>query len=108
MPVSGLVVSLSDRDDARENAIAAIRQESRIEIGAIHSRRMAVVMDTDSSDEDKELWNWLSTLPGVVFVDVVMVGFEDEVGRQIPVPELSATELPLRERKKQGVVTHGR
>ena len=77
MPVSGLVVSFTDQPALREKAMDAIRDEPRIEIGVAKSRRMAIVIDTASSDEDKQLWNWLQELPGVVFVDVVMVGFEE-------------------------------
>ena len=77
MPVSGLVVSLSDQPALREKAMDAIRDEPRIEIGVTKSRRMAIVIDTASSDDDKQLWNWLQELPGVAFVDVVMVGFEE-------------------------------
>jgi nitrate reductase NapAB chaperone NapD len=77
MPVSGLVVSFSDQPDLREKAMDAIRDDSRIEIGVTKSQRMAIVIDTPSSDEDKQLWGWLNSLPGVVFVDVVMVGFEE-------------------------------
>lgn len=76
MPVSGLVVSLAEEPELRQLAIDAIGRESRIEIGSIHSNRMAIVIDTASSDEDKQLWNWLMDLPGVVFVDVALVAFE--------------------------------
>lgn len=77
MPVSGLVVSLADDPALREQTIATIGRESRIEIGSLEFQRMAIVIDTVSTDEDKQLWHWLTSLPGVVFVDVVMVGFED-------------------------------
>ena len=77
MPISGLVVSLKSDPQLREEAITAIRQEKRIEIGLIQSRRMAIVLDTASTDEDKQLWCWLSSLPGVVLVDVAMVGFDE-------------------------------
>jgi nitrate reductase NapAB chaperone NapD len=78
MPVSGLVVSLKSDLTLREEAIAAIRKESRIEVGVIEGRRMAIVIDTTSTDDDKQLWCWLAALPGVTFVDVAMVGFEDQ------------------------------
>ena len=77
MPVSGLVVSLAESPELRQLAIDAIDQESRIDIGVIESQRMSIAVDTHSSEEDKELWQWLTNLPGVDFVDVVMVGFED-------------------------------
>ena len=83
MPVSGLVVSLTDQPALRQQAIDAMGQEPRIEVGMIKQQRMSVVMDTSSSDEDKELWTWLTGLPGVVFVDVVMVGFENEATTEL-------------------------
>ncbi len=78
MPVSGLVVSLSDQHALREATIDTILQESRIGVGVIQSQRMAVVVDTPTREEDKEIWNWLNALPGVTFVDVALVGFEDD------------------------------
>lgn len=77
MPISGLVVSLVSDRQLREEAIATIKAEPCIEVGVIQSQRMAIVLDTPSTDDDKRLWCWLSSLPGVVFVDVAMVAFED-------------------------------
>jgi hypothetical protein len=77
MPVSGLVVSLTQEPELRRKTVDAIRGEPRIDIGPIHSDRMALVIDTASSAEDKQLWDWLKQLPGVVFVDVALVAFED-------------------------------
>ncbi len=76
MPISGLVVSLASDPLLRDSALAAIRQELRIEIGTIKLHKMAIVVDTQSTDEDKQIWEWLNTLPGVTFVDVALVGFE--------------------------------
>ena len=78
MPVSGLVVSLKSDPQLRQQAIDAIRAEPRIEVGAIESRRMAIVVDTATTDDDKQLWCWLGSLPGVVFVDVALVAFEED------------------------------
>lgn len=94
MPVSGLVVSLTDDPQLREDAISSIREESRIEVGVIESGRMAIVLDTASSDEDKQLWHWLSSLPGVVFVDVAMVGFETQSNSTAPRDSANAEILP--------------
>ena len=84
MPVSGLVVSLSNDDESRSQAIAAINQEPRNEVGVIEANRMAVVIDSPSAAEDKELWAWLNGLAGVVFVDLVMVGFEEDAASREP------------------------
>jgi hypothetical protein len=76
MPISGLVVSLVSDRQLRDEALELIRMEPRIEVGAMHANRMAIVLDTPTIDEDKRLWCWLSSLPGVVFVDLAMVAFD--------------------------------
>ena len=93
MPVSGLVVTLVSDAGLRESAITDIREEPMIEIGPISGNKMAIVLDTPNEAEDKRLWCWLSSLAGVVFVDVAMVGFEEAEttiqasGNQSPIGE---------------------
>ena len=77
MPVSGLVVSLARDPEQRADALKEIRAEERIEIGTIHSNRMSIVTTTDSAAEDQRLWCWLNSIPGVVLVDVAMIGFDE-------------------------------
>ena len=76
MPVSGLVITLTHDTLQREAAIGAIRSDRRIEIGTIGSSKMAIVVDTPSSDDDKQLWEWLQAIDGVLQVEVAMIGFE--------------------------------
>ena len=76
MPVSGLVVSLSDGPQPRAEALSAIRREARITMGVFEANRLAIVLDTASSEEDRQLWDWLGSLSGVSFVEVAFVGFE--------------------------------
>ena len=83
MPVSGLVVSLSDEPQKRADALAVIGREQRITVGVLEAQRLAIVLDTASSEEDKQLWDWLGSLPGVSFLEVAFVGFEQ---REEPLP----------------------
>ena len=76
MPVSGLVVALSSALHLQEEVLTAIAQEPRIEVGVREATLLAIVVDTRSSEEDRQLWQWLQSLPGVEFVEVAMVGFE--------------------------------
>ena len=76
MPVSGLVISLCDGPEPRAEALSAIRQETRITMGDLVANRLAIVLDTASSEEDRQLWGWLGSLSGVSFVEVAFVGFE--------------------------------
>lgn len=77
MPVSGLIVTLSSDFCLQSEAGFAIRNHPQIEVGPTPSNRMVIVLDTQSSEEDKSIWEWLNQLPGVIFIDVAMVGFED-------------------------------
>lgn len=93
MPISGLVVSLVSDRQLREETIETIRAEPCIDVGVIQSHRMAIVLDTPTTDDDKRLWCWLSSLPGVVFVDVAMVAFEDPES-DVPEAETSGLQAP--------------
>ena len=76
MPVSGLVISLSEEPDLQAEALAAIGYRSEITMGVLEANQLAVVLDTPSSHQDKLLWQWLNSLPGVSLVEVAFVGFE--------------------------------
>ena len=81
MPVSGLVVSLSDESQARVKTLDTIGREPRITVGVLEANRLAIVLNTVSREEDQQIWGWLGSLPGVLFVDVAFVGFEQHVDR---------------------------
>ena len=68
MPVSGLVVSLRDEPLLRAQTLAEIGQHPQITIGIVDQNRLAIVVDTMSSQEDKQLWDWLGSLSGVSFL----------------------------------------
>lgn len=77
MPISGLLITL-DRDPAkRADALAALQRHPSIDLGEGEDHRIPIVVDTPSSDEDRAVWNWLHELPGVTFVDVVYVHFDE-------------------------------
>lgn len=76
MPVSGLVVSLCDEPKLRAQTLDLIEREPRIITGALESNRLAIVTDTESSQEDRQLWNWLDSLSAVLLIQVAFVGFE--------------------------------
>ena len=86
MPVSGLVVTFSDDKLIGDQAFIAIENNPQIQIGPRAEKRMAIVLDTDSNLEDRIVWDWLNTLPGVLFVDVVFVGFEKSDNEMATVP----------------------
>jgi len=83
MPVSGLVLSLCDEPYPRAETLAVMGREARITMGDLEANRLAIVLDTASSEEDRQLWDWLGALPGVSFVEVAFVGFEQQ-GKSLP------------------------
>ena len=78
MPISGLVVTLSSDARAREAALEALRNHPQIELGDGSPHRHPIVVETANSDETSCFWEWLQALPGVEFVDVAYVHFEEQ------------------------------
>ena len=81
MPVSGLVVSLSQEPQLRAEALDAISREAKITLGEREGNRLAIVLDTDSSQEDRHIWDWLHSLPGIALLEVAFVGFDQPADR---------------------------
>lgn len=78
MPVSGLILSLSDDPRNRDAALQAIKQHNAISLGEMQGRRLPIVVDTPGSDTDREVWAWLHELSGVLFVDLVCTDASDD------------------------------
>ena len=79
MPVSGIVVTLKQDEDAVAETLRAFGDDTRIDVGDRNRDRLPLVLDTADSDEDKELWRWINSQPGVIHTDVVFVHFDEEV-----------------------------
>ncbi len=80
MPVSGLVITLSDDVSARRRVMEAIAEDERITPGECQKNRLPVVLETKTANEGSRLVRQtLMDMEGVEFVDVVTVNFEDEV-----------------------------
>ena len=78
MPISGLVVTLSDDESQRDNAIATLEADERFTVGDRQDNHLPVVADTDTIDEGKQLLrDELMDVHGVIFVNVITVNFED-------------------------------
>lgn len=78
MPISGLLITLDRDSDKRARALAALQHHHAIDIGEGRDHRVPVVVDTPSSDEDRAVWDWLHEQPGITFVDVVYVHFDQD------------------------------
>lgn len=91
MAISGLVVTLSE-DPAGAAALTVLNSEPRLTLGERFGRRVAVVAETPSARDDRELFDELRAMPGITQVDVTYVHLDPEpavsgVCRQGPLVE---------------------
>jgi len=78
MPISGLAITL-ERDAAlAEQARRALAGDERIELGPQNDNRIAATIETQSQQEDRQLRDWINALPGVTYVDIVFIHFDDD------------------------------
>jgi nitrate reductase NapAB chaperone NapD len=77
VPVSGLVITFSSDIAHHGETMEQLAGEPAIEIGDAVGPKLAIVVDSDTRDHDREIWNWVRNLPGIAMVDVAFVGFEE-------------------------------
>ncbi|MBM3840496.1 MAG: hypothetical protein FJ398_21540 [Verrucomicrobia bacterium] len=78
MITSGLVITLSSDPALADQAVAEMRTRPELTAGERHVRWLPLAMEARDDAHSRELHDWLRTLPGVEFVDVVSVNFNDE------------------------------
>jgi nitrate reductase NapAB chaperone NapD len=78
MPISGLLITLDRDPEKKSDAIARLQSHPAIDLGDRDGLRLPIVVDTASSEDDRMVWAWLHELPGITFVDVVYIHFDDE------------------------------
>lgn len=77
MAISGLVVTLAE-DPAGAAALTVLKSEPRLTLGERFGRRVAVVAETPSARDDRELFDELRAMPGITQVDVTYVHLDTE------------------------------
>ncbi|HRP62272.1 MAG TPA: hypothetical protein PK400_03160 [Phycisphaerales bacterium] len=82
MPVSGLVITLSESPEDRASALVSLGESPCIEVGEVNGSRLPIVVDTPTFEDDRHVWDWLHNLRGVLFVDVACIHFDDEENPQ--------------------------
>ena len=75
MPISGLLVTLAE--EGKEAALAAIAAYPAFTTGEREERWLPVAMEATDDAESRQLHDWLMSLHGVSFVDVIAVNFID-------------------------------
>jgi nitrate reductase NapAB chaperone NapD len=77
MPISSLVVTLDPDPELSAQAIAALGCISGATLGERHQLKLPLVLESDSLRQGRDTVEHLPSLPGVLFVDVVQIDFED-------------------------------
>jgi hypothetical protein len=85
MTVSGLVVKLA-KTDAGVAAVAALRARAELTLGEGRAGWLPVALEARDPAHSHAVHDWVQSLPGVEFVDVVSVNFEepDPLGPGVP------------------------
>lgn len=81
MPISGLVATLADDAD-REAIRAWVLQQPCLTLGEAQGNRLPLVLETDRATDSREVHDALLQVPGILQVDVVFVGFEEDPGQE--------------------------
>ena len=76
MPISGLVIGLSNQPDQVALTHRALTRDPRLTVGAGRDRRLPVVTETSSPEEDRALQRWITALPAVTSLDIAFIGFD--------------------------------
>ena len=78
MPISGLVITLSEDTDLAAQALEALKQRAELTLGTPHNRWLPLVLEAPDPRTGSQLHEWLCALPGVATVDVVTVHFDED------------------------------
>jgi hypothetical protein len=78
MPISGLVVTLSDDAALQRAALAGLREHPALELGERSINQVPVVVESAGEEEDRLIWEWLHALPGVAMVVVAFIHFDED------------------------------
>ena len=78
MITSGLVITLSADAELAAQAVANGGARAEFMPGERNDRWLPVAMEARDDAESRDLHDWLSALPGVEFVDVVYVNFNED------------------------------
>jgi hypothetical protein len=89
MPVSGLVITLREGAPLRQQTVATVATHRSFTLGVLCDRWLPVAMEARDDRECRDLHDWLMSLPGVLFVDVVAVDFAPDDST----PSTGSTEL---------------
>jgi len=76
MPISSCVLTLCGDDAERAEALQAIEAHDAIDVGRAVANRVPIVIETATSEDDRDVWEWLHSLAGIAMVEVAFVHFD--------------------------------
>ena len=76
MPVAGLALTLHDSPSLATEALAAMDANPSVTVGEQVDRWLSVVLESPSPGASRDLHEWVESLPGVSYADVIYVGFD--------------------------------
>jgi len=89
MPISGLILTLSNDAELAAQVIATLSTRVEFMPGERNARWLPVAMEARDDAESRDLHDWLNALPGVDFVDVVYVNFDEDEATASLTPEVN-------------------
>ena len=78
MPVSGLVLTFRSPVAEHADDIRMIESIPEVDLGEAGEFKLAIVIDSETSQRDREIWDTIKRLPGITDISVAMIGFDDE------------------------------
>lgn len=89
MPISGLILTLNADTELAAQAVASVSERPEFMPGERNARWLPVAMEARDDAESRDLHDWLNALPGVDFVDVVYVNFDEDEATASLTPEVN-------------------
>ena len=77
MAICGIVIDLDRDQELRHQALAALAADPRVEVGEASGPRLPAVTETATGRDDRDLWDWIGSLPGVRQVQLACAHFDD-------------------------------
>lgn len=81
MITTGLLISL---DSPNSKVAEQLRAHPAMSVGEVADRWLPVAVEARDDESCRELHDWIAAQPGVAFVDVVHVNFEEPVADSNP------------------------
>lgn len=79
MPTSGLVITLDSEISDHEELLRSLRADPMITVGVCQTNKCAIVLETESKQQDREYWEWIRSLTGVADLQVAFIGFDEDL-----------------------------